>query len=365
LNLQPLPSRARDQQVPARPLSAHFDLPNHLKLRRVALPLVQSPSKDLRSQPACAANPRQSAGRGGSANGVRTSPPLLAAPAPLALWHLCSFDAPTVAVVWAFAFAWAAGVQLRLSTPVLLALAAWSVYIGDRLLDARAGLRSPDWRQLPAHRQLQDRHYFHWRRRYILAPLAACAALAAACIALASMPRTARVPDSFLTAAALAYFSGVHSHRRLPRPLPRLFTKELLVGVIFTAACALPAYLRLRGRGGALWAVVVPAIYFAALAWLNCHAIAHWERADAWPHPRAAGRALRVDRLGTILGLAGATLALALFAGHPRPSALLAAGAASALLLAVLDRSRGRLTPLALRALADLVLLTPIFFLPR
>jgi hypothetical protein len=43
---------------------------------------------------------------------------------------------------------------------------------------------------------------------------------------------------------------------------------------------------------------------------------------------------------------------------------LVAAGAASALLLALLDRLRRRLTPLALRAAADLVLLTPVLITP-
>jgi len=54
----------------------------------------------------------------------------------------------------------------------------------------------------------------------------------------------------------------------------------------------------------------------------------------------------------------------ALFAvQQPRIAALLAAAAASSLLLALLDRLRANPTPLALRALADLVLLTPIVLL--
>jgi hypothetical protein len=45
---------------------------------------------------------------------------------------------------------------------------------------------------------------------------------------------------------------------------------------------------------------------------------------------------------------------------QPRAAALLGTAAASALLLALLDRLRPRLTPLTQRALADLVLLTPL-----
>ncbi len=57
--------------------------------------------------------------------------------------------------------------------------------------------------------------------------------------------------------------------------------------------------------------------------------------------------------------------AVILFAFHSRVAALMGAGAASAALLALLDRFRGRMTPLALRSTADLVLLTPIALLLR
>ena len=61
---------------------------------------------------------------------------------------------------------------------------------------------------------------------------------------------------------------------------------------------------------------------------------------------------------------AGLLLAAVLVAFQPRSAALVAAGAASALLLALLDRLRNRLTPVALRAAADLVLLTPLLLTP-
>jgi hypothetical protein len=43
---------------------------------------------------------------------------------------------------------------------------------------------------------------------------------------------------------------------------------------------------------------------------------------------------------------------------------LLAAGTTSALLLALLDRTRASMTPLALRAAADFVLLSPLALIP-
>jgi hypothetical protein len=96
------------------------------------------------------------------------------APGPLAWWHLASLDAPTVAVAWSLGFAWAAGVALPAWVPALLALTAWAVYIGDRLLDARAAIRSGE-----THR-LRERHFFHHRHRRVFGVLAVAASCAAA-----------------------------------------------------------------------------------------------------------------------------------------------------------------------------------------
>lgn len=274
----------------------------------------------------------------------------LAAPAPLRLWHLASLDAPTVAAVWSLGFAWAAGIHLPRWVPLLLALGTWAVYIGDRLLDARTGMRSG------AFHMLRERHFFHWRHRRTLVPLAIAAACAAAAIIFTCMPPVIRERNSVLAAAALAYFSGVHSRRQLPQVF--FLTKEFLVGVLFTAGCAVPVLSRWRmaaTAGSTQWLLPATIVFFAALAWLNCHAIERWE----------SGAASRIVALASLLGLAGVLIAVLLAATQPRPAALLAAGAASALLLALLDRVRGRLAPLALRAAADLVLLTPLVVLAR
>lgn len=277
----------------------------------------------------------------------------LDAPAPLRFWHLASLDAPTVAVAWSLAFAWAIGVRLPTWAPVLLALGTWAVYVGDRLLDARAAIGAGNLNRLC------ERHFFHWRHRRILAPLALLAAGTAAAIIFVLMPVVIRERDSVLGVAALAYFSGVHSQRR-PTTLRSTFvSKELLVGLLFTAGCALPALSRFsaaRGPSSHLWPFLALIIFFAALAWLNCHAIERWES------PVTASRILTA---ACQLGLAGLSLALAFAAVHSRLAVLFAAGAVSTLLLGFLDRMRSRLTPLALRAAADLVLLTPFILLTR
>lgn len=287
------------------------------------------------------------------------------APTPLRLWHLTSLDAPTVAVVWSLAFAWAAKVSLPAWIPLLLVLAAWSAYIADRLLDARAALRTGNLQSLQSLRQ---RHWFHHRHRRLLGPLAIAAACAAGCIVVGVMPSAARERDSVLAVAALAYFTRVHSSRRLPAAglssagfsrLAPLFKKELFVGLLFTAACALPALSRALAQTNAPnWPLSATALFFAMVAWLNCHAIERWETDD---QAQRSG----VFPLACLLTLAGLLLAYLTPDLQSRCAALVLAGALSSLMLAFLDRLRNRFTPLALRISADLVLLTPLALLVR
>ena len=263
------------------------------------------------------------------------------APPVVRYWHLLSFDAPTVAVVWSLTFAWAARVRLPFWLLALQALVVWAVYVGDRLLDARSSLRRDG-------EGMRERHFFHWRHRTLLTPLAVAASCVAAWIALHWMPIAAKERDSLLGAASLAYFTRVHSGDARSSIL-RFASKEFLVGVLFTAGCALPAWTR-----GAAWTLLVPAVFFAVLAWLNCRAIEEWE----------AGQR-RTGILPRATGIAAVGVLAAILMAHldPRAAALLAAGAVSAALLALLDRSRQRMTAVLLRAAADLVLLTPIALL--
>jgi hypothetical protein len=166
------------------------------------------------------------------------------------------------------------------------------------------------------------------------------------------MPGGARERNAILALAGITYFSSVHTQTKIRALLP----KELLVAVIFTAGCVLPTI----GRTGALSAAFVVVIaFFAALAWLNCHAIERWESVgESCSGPQILSAT-------ALLAMAGFLGAIILFAAHSSEAALLGAGAASAVLLALLDQIRGRLTSLALRTAADLVLLTPLVLLLR
>jgi hypothetical protein len=287
----------------------------------------------------------------------------------LELWHLCSLDAATVAVVWSTAFAWAAGVRVPAWALAMQALTVWAVYVGDRLLDARAATRRVRAASKTARagmgardlERLRARHFFHWRHRRALAPAAAVAACAAAGLILVYMPAMARVRSGVLGAAALVYFARVHfgsleqdrAHgepgglrRILKRGLP---TKEMVVGVLFAVGCALPAMGRMQSAArGSILCVVG---FFALLAWLNCRWIEIWESA-------ARNDVTRWFAGWVVLGV-GLALA-AVLAAHERTAALLLAGALSAALLAGLNGLKGRMRPVTQRAAADLVLLTPV-----
>jgi hypothetical protein len=335
------------------------------------------------------------------------------APRPVALWHLASLDAPTVAVVWSLAFAWAGGTHLSGRVVVVLALVTWCAYVSDRILDASVldarviDKRIPGARVLAARTgvelsirpelgwpELRERHYFHWRNRRLFVPLAAVAACVAAIMALGFLPVVIRERGSVLAVTALAYFSGVHATPRLERwrhSVPRFVTKEFLVAVLFTTGCILSAWSSFHASSRAsgfhasihafsatdsrLWQFWIPGIYFAALAWLNCRSIATWEAEENFRADGLRARRIRIfgafPALATnlsaapVLAFAGFLLACLAWTSSPRAAALLAAGAASALLLALLDRLRRRMTPLALRAAADFVLLTPILLFIR
>ena len=58
-----------------------------------------------------------------------------AAKSPLVLWHLLSLDAPTVAALWTWFIAEACHVHIPLLSTLAMAVAVWTLYAADRLLD--------------------------------------------------------------------------------------------------------------------------------------------------------------------------------------------------------------------------------------
>lgn len=268
---------------------------------------------------------------------------------PLAAWHLLSLDAPTVAALWTWFVARAAGVEPGRALPAAMFLAVWLLYAADRLLDAKRG----------ADEELEARHRFHQRHRRAFAPamLAAGAGLAALVPQLGgTLIRLYLIAGATLA----AWFLRLHARgRSASRRLP----KEIAVGAYFAVAVFLPALA--DGRGSCGW-LLAAGLLFAGVCTLNCFFIYAWEHegdASAMGPAHATTRFAVANLTRLALGLLAGAIALAVLGDAAgRPIGLACAGAIALLLM--LDGVRHRLARVNLRAAADVALLTPVLVLP-
>ena len=289
-----------------------------------------------------------------------------AALAPIHAWHLLSLDAPTVATLWAFAFARAFRLTLSPYALPLLFAGTWLLYLSDRILD---GLRHN-----PA--RLRERHFFYMRHRLAIAAVAIPVGAFLAWLIFFHMLPAARRADVLIFTIVSAYFALVHLRGH---EIERWFPKELIVAVVFASATAVPALVRIAPSAtpdpsqDKLILLLMSAL-FAALCWLNCVAIEKWEQPPRHsrqlhvipPSSIPADRTtqwgqLHLRRLSFSLALAAALAAALLLPYNPAAAALCVAAAAAALLLLALDRSR--LSSFHLRIAADAALLTPLLVL--
>ena len=276
-------------------------------------------------------------------------------------WHLLSLDAPSVAGTWTWFIGWCAGVQLPLTDPSAIFVAVWILYASDRLLDARP---LADGSKIVDLTEMEERHRFHFRHRRLFLP---CLATATLPLAVLLHPLRDEVLHMYILLAALlsGWLLLVHavpgaSRRRLP--------KEFAVAVFFPAAVFIPTV----ARAPSLRLHLLPcALLFACACFLNCVFL------YAWEHPENLLRAHSFTRLGALhlpgisVLVAAACIVLLVTTNTHRPDrnpttgllhpALLACAVlCSTLLLLCLHALRDSITPLRLRALADLVLLTPV-----
>ena len=272
----------------------------------------------------------------------------------LVRWHLCSLDAPTVAVVWALLLARTGGVRLQPAALMVLALGTWMVYVLDRVLD---GTRAPG----PAKERLEARHHFHRRHRRTLLGLCGAGAILLGFLC-SRLP--ARLVEVYLLLgiAVAAYAASVHV--RMPGRGAAKLTggyKESCVALLFTAAVAAPALLAAapNRRPG----VLAAACLLVPLCWLNCAFISHAEA------PAGVGAGHRRRRVLTGLAVALALVAAAAcgadylsrgfgYGAAPALAVLLS----SVLLLGLLRRGAALVAAPGLRVLADVALLTPVLF---
>jgi hypothetical protein len=292
----------------------------------------------------------------------------------LARWHLLSLDAPSVAATWTWAVARACNLRLPWVSLVAMGVAVWMLYVTDRLLDAR-GLSAPpqdSQARRIAVRELEARHFFHYRHGRMFV-----AGLGLAALGLAGLMPLLTPAAVLLYAIEAAFLCGwflvLHASNLHRTGKSHRLPKEIAVGLFFAAAVFIPTVAREPGLRPALLPVVG---LLAGVCSLNCLFIYCWEHEPGRPHWRgevdssrchASTRlALRhLFEIAAALATAGAGIAvLERLTGPGLLWTLPAACAVSVALLLLLHRSRRRIEPTTLRAAADVALITPLLFLP-
>jgi hypothetical protein len=275
--------------------------------------------------------------------------PLPKHPNPLDLWHLLSLDGPTVAALWTWFIASTNHIRLPATSIAAMFVAVWTLYAADRLLDARLLSVHP----LNAS-NLEARHYFHHRQRSVFITGILLASIALAILLPYLTPEAIRL-YLILGVFVFAYFVLIHvsqSAHRLP--------KEFAVGICFAAAIFIPTISR---QPHLRLSLIPPAALFAALCSVNCLFIFAWEHDSGYSNAHFTTRIAlyHLPQLAATMSVVGLGLC---FLDHRTPWHIAASCTVSLVLLQLLHRNRNRISPITLRAAADLALITPLLFLP-
>lgn len=251
------------------------------------------------------------------------------------MWpNLLSLDAPLVAVLWQALFIRCFhGTSAALPLTILFS-SVWLIYSMDRALDVWRGTGS------------RPRHEFYRRHWRAVLPVWSGVVAITVWLTLDFLPRLFFDRGVLLGTAVIVYLAVVHL---LPKRLRGIWPKEGAVAVVFGLGISLVIWSGVRTA-----ADVLTIFLFACLCWINCIAIEHWEgegRTNAHGIQRHIGATAICIALAAILLL------------HRQRPILGIAETASAIAFVLLDRFRQRLSPDALRVLADAALLSPIFFL--
>jgi len=247
------------------------------------------------------------------------------------LWpNLLSLDAPIVALLWQLLFVRCFHGSLGMLPAALLAVAVWLIYVADRTLDA--------WR---GHVE-QARHKFYRRHWRAVLPIWIVALGTAGWMAWSRLPGPLFMEGVAVASGTGLYLAAVHLS---PRLLRHANSKESAIAVLFGLGASLAAW-----PGVQTVSDVLAILLFSCLCWMNCAAIEDWEH----------GHELRPS----VIAAAGLVAVIAAFFLREHRPILGGAETAGALGLVLLDRLQRRCSPEALRVLADVVLLTPVVFLP-
>jgi len=121
----------------------------------------------------------------------------------------------------------------------------------------------------------------------------ACCAAVIAVHRLSLIQSHIRERNSVLAFQPCLLLRCTRSARAFKKPLAPVSLKGLIVGVLFTAGCAFPIFApNSRSVYSAVDALIL-AVFFAALAWLNCSAIDAGNRSNAQASPLQPSRWLQ------------------------------------------------------------------------
>ena len=264
---------------------------------------------------------------------------------PLVLLNLVCLDAPLVAVSWAWLFAHSFEIPVARSGAIALFLSAWLIYLADRFGDSLA-LR-PD-----APTSLRQRFCLQHRATWIVAMIAV--AVADLFVVVKGIEFRTLVSGAALGIFALAYLMVNQTRPSLWRRVP---LKEVCIGFLFAAGTVVPLAASLTSGAWLGW------LLFALLCSLNCVCIAVWERDldQAQGRVSIATEFPMAERLILVsLGLIGLSCAILAVLAPTAWSPYVAIGVSAGLLAAV-HVYRVGIGGDVRTALADLVLLTPLF----
>ena len=266
------------------------------------------------------------------------------------IWpHLCSLDAPVVAVVWQHWWAQSQGTSLTWHEDALLALSVWLIYLADRLADV---FSHADYRHDTARHHFADEH--RGRMRPLVVGLFSTLSVMAPIWLKAHEFRMGLI----LLILTGTYFWAIHgwSHRRWKAFLP----KEVTVAILFTLGTSF--FVQCRSSLMSVTTFVSLAA-FGALCFLNCALITRWESTERDIHDDSS---LVNSFPQTVHFLPAGCVFLAVIAFVAflvTNLRLFLPLTMSAALLGCLHHRNGKLSLDALRVLADVVLLTPLCFL--
>ena len=258
------------------------------------------------------------------------------------LWpNILSLDAPLIALAWQELWAHCLAVDISWMHRVLLALATWLAYSGDRLLDARR-LKGPT--ESPRHK-FSHKHYLLLTRVW--------SAGLVTVITLGLQLSLLEIINGLVFLVVVASYFLIH-HWQCTRAFAGS-AKEIMAGTVFSAGTV---FFVMTGS------TLTPAILLAFASWaglcvMNCLTIACWDRQrDKVMEQHSLARCwIRADLWLWLWAMAVITLAIGAWSMDPRLVPIAAALSLSALALNKLTNAEGDDLR---RVLADVLLLTPM-----